>query len=112
MSWRPPPSGPGLEEASVGKVAGRIGPSKLSHVDSPCFCGELDAFLEDPTRDEIYCRSCGFRLSRQTILHGPVAMHNSFVLFRAREDEARAQEADPQGLLPHHYRYPIDPVDG
>ena len=71
----------------------------------------IGAFLEDSLRDEIYCRACGFRLSRQTILHGPVSMHNAFVLFRARLLEESAQKADPQGLLPAHYRYPIDGED-
>ena len=79
-------------------------PSKARQIDSPCFCGELEAFLEDPTRDEIFCRSCGFRLSRQTVMEGPVAMHNSFVLFRRHEAEARQVESDPLGLLPAHYR--------
>ena len=89
-----------------------LNPSKMHvpTVDSPCFCGELDAFLEDPLRDEIYCRACGFRLTRQCILEGPVAMHDSFVRYRSELEEASAQQADPQGLLPAHYRY--RPIDG
>lgn len=81
-------------------------PSKMHEpaLNTPCFCGTLEAFLEDPARGEIFCRGCGFRLDRATVLLGAKAMHASFVQFRAQVLEAGRQKADPMGLLPSHYK--------